>query len=79
MEKTLIKLLQEFLAENDIKKINNYFATDFCDEYNDEKETVLDYLTEEFYTIDIMIHDGKDVESKIRDVLNTAIEMLETT
>ena len=77
MEKTLIELLKEFLIESDIEKINHYFATDFCDEYTDEEETVLDYLTEEFYTIDIMIHDGKDVKSKIKDVLNVAIKMLE--
>ncbi len=77
MEKTLIELLKEFLAKYDIEKINHYFATDFCDEYTEENEAVLDYLTEEFYTIDIMIHDEKSVDTKIKDVLNTAINMLE--
>lgn len=76
MEKTLIELLQEFLAKLDVAKINHYFATDFCDEYTDENELVLDYLTEEFYTIDIMIHDGKNVDNKVKDVLNKAVEML---
>lgn len=76
MEKTLIELLKEFLIESNIEKINHYFATDFCDEYTDEEETVLDYLTEEFYTIDMLIHDGKDVKNKIKDVLNVAITML---
>lgn len=76
MERTLITVLKEFLLENDVNKINDYFANDFVDEFDNENIEVLDYLTENFYTIDIMIHDDKDVEEKIKTVLNKAIEML---
>lgn len=77
MEKDLIILLKYFLQSKDINEINNYFANDFCDEFSNKNPEVLNYLTEEFYDIDIMIHEDKDVKERIKKVITTAIEMLE--
>lgn len=78
MEKNLITLLNELLNENDVEKINHYFAFEFWDDYPDEDEAVLDFLNDRFFDIDMMWSDDKDIEKPVRETLKCAIEMLES-
>lgn len=70
-------LLNELLRENDVEKINHYFAFEFWDDYPDEDEAVLDYLNESFYDIDMMWSDDKDITEITYETLRTAINMLD--
>lgn len=77
MEKDLKTLLKEFLLEEDVSKVNNYFANDFSDDFDNVNNDVLDYLTEEFYFIDMMYHEDYKIDKQVKEVLNKAIKMLE--
>ena len=68
--------LQSLLSE-DAEKINHYFGSNFWDEYPNEDEDVLDFLTENFYEIDLLWSDNKDIENIVRKTLNAAIQMME--
>ena len=56
---------------------NNYFASDFWDEYPNEDEDILDFLAEKFFDIDMLWTDNKDIEKPVRKTLNDAIQMIE--
>ena len=76
----LLKLLKEFLSNFDFHKINHYFATDYCDEFTNENDPIQNYLNDEFFDIDMMFHNAKDmkkIEIKTKEVLTNAIKMLE--
>lgn len=77
VDKNLITLLNELLHESDVEEIVRYFAFEFWDDYPDEDETVLDYLNDSFYDIDMMRVDDKDVTETTYETLRTAIKMLE--
>lgn len=82
--KKLIDVLKKFLSDFDAEKINNYFATDFGDDWDeylvdDELESVLQYLNDCFIDIDIDYRDTNQFERKVRETLQTAIKMIEDT
>ena len=68
--------LQSLLTE-DAKTVNNYFGSDFVDEYPDEDEDILDFLTENFFDIEMLLVDGKNIERPVKEALETAIKMIE--
>ena len=70
------KQLQSLLTMNAIE-VNHYFASNFWDEYQNEDEDVLEFLTEKFFNIDMQWHDNKDIEKTVRKTLNDAIQMIE--
>ena len=76
-----------FLDNFDAKNINEYFATDFSDDWEDyfmkennsNIEEVLQYLNDHFIDIDVDYRDTKEFESKVKKTLKKAIEILECT
>ena len=85
--KNLKVMINNFLDNFNAKKINEYFATDFSDDWEDyfikenysNIEEVLQYLNDNFIDIDVDYRDTKQFESKVKEMLNKAIEMLECT
>lgn len=57
--------------------VTNYFCSEFCDEYLDEDENVLDFLTEKFHDIDMLWAYDESIEEPVRNALNAALEMIE--
>ena len=79
VEKDIVTLLNEMLHKKDVEEIVRYFAFEFWDDCPDADETVLDYLNDRFYDIDMMRVDGKDVTETVYETLRTAIKMLDGT
>lgn len=79
METTNESLLEKLksLLEKDAVAINHYFAFEFWDEYPDEDQAVLDYLSDRFFDIDMMWVDDRDITEMTYETLLTAIRMLE--
>ena len=73
---TLKEKLQSLLAEDAITAAN-YFGLDFVDDYQNEDEDILDFLTEKFFDIEMLWVDGKDIEVPVKEALNGAIQMIE--
>lgn len=79
------KILKEkllFLKANcDPYEINEYFAFEFADDYNvfaQDKNNieVLDYLNDEFIDIDVDYSHSSEFDSKVRETIDEAINML---
>lgn len=73
---TLKDKLKSLLLETP-EDVTNYFCSEFCDEYLDEDEDVLDFLTENFHDIDMLWAYDKSIEEPVRKTLNAAIQMIE--
>ena len=69
--------LEHLLNSQDAVSINHYFGAGNLEDYPDEDEDVLDFLTEKFYDIEMMWVDDKDIEEAVRRVLHSAIKMIE--
>lgn len=82
MEKKLEKLIKNFLKNFNAKEINNYFANDFCDDWDsfaiDVPKEVLEFLNDGFYIIDTQYIDDDNFEKKIKETLEKALNMIET-
>lgn len=85
--KKLKEMLNNFLNNFNAEDINEYFATNFYDDWDNyyikenysNIEEVLNYLNDTFYDIDIDYRDTKKFESKVKETLKNAIKMLEST
>lgn len=82
MEKNLKEVITDFLKDFNAKDINDYFANDFCDDWdkfvkNTPKE-VLEFLNDNFYIIDTQYMDSDNFESKVKETLKKALEMIDT-
>ncbi|WP_295147318.1 hypothetical protein [uncultured Peptoniphilus sp.] len=81
MEKNLKEKLL-FLKENcNPYEINEYFAIEFADDYDvfaQDKNNIetLDYLNDEFIDIDVDYSHRDDFDSKVRETIDEAINML---
>ena len=69
--------LKELLAEEDAVAINHCFGAGLLEEYPNEDEDILDFLTEKFWDIEMMWCEDKDIEAPVRKTLSAAIQMLE--
>lgn len=82
MEKDLRKLINDFLSDFDANKINDYFANDFCDDWDifleNTPKNILEFLNDEFYSIDTQYIDNKNYEKKIKETLKKALKMMDT-
>ena len=80
METTNESLLEKLksLLKKDAVAINHYFAFEFWDEYPDEDQAVLDYLSDRFFDIDMMWVEDRDITEMTYETLHTAIRMLES-
>jgi len=82
MEKDLRELINDFLNNFDANKINDYFANDFCDDWDmflkNTPENILEFLNDEFYIIDTQYIDSKDYVLKIKETLKKALKMIDT-
>ena len=76
MEKTLKDILLDLLSESPYR-INEYFATEFADEYdrleNLETQSILEFLNDSFTDIDIDYDGSEEMDAKILDTINEAI------
>ena len=86
MEKhSLKKQLQEFLDNFNAEEINTYFARDFSSEWdiflsnNQKVEPILEYLNDTFIDIDIDYRETEEFDTKVRETIQKAIEMLNST
>lgn len=82
MEKNLREKLLDLQKNVKPIDINEYFASDFADDYayfeQDKISTkVLDFLNTEFIDIDIDYRDTSNFENKVYDTLEKALLMLE--
>ena len=75
MGKNLRDLLLQMKFSMTAKDINNYFATDFYRDFK-VKGKVLNFLNEEFYSIDVDYYDSPDFEERVLKTIDKAIEML---
>ncbi len=82
MEKDLKELIINFLNNFNAKKINDYFANDYCDDWDifskNISNEVLEYLNDSFYIIDTQYIDKDNFESKIKETLRKALDMIDT-
>ena len=74
-------LLEKFLNDFDAYRVNEYFATDFVDDWDDYlnngvPQRILEYLNDKFYDIDTSRKDVKFLERRIKETLTIALEML---
>ena len=81
MERDLKIVLENFLNNFNAHDINEYFANDFIDDWdsylkNNTPIDVLEYLNDNFYDIDIDYRDTNMFDSKIKETLTKALEML---
>ena len=81
-EKNLKKLLENFLNNFNANDINEYFANDFSDDWDiylkdNIPVDILIYLNDAFCDIDIDYRDTDMFETRIKETLRTALELLE--
>ena len=81
MEKNLKEKLLFLKSNCSAYEINEYFATEFADDFDEfgkEKDNVriLNYLNDEFIDIDIDYSQTKEFASKVKEVVDEAINML---
>lgn len=84
MERNLKFVLQNYLDNFDkyrSLKINNYFNSDFSDDYEEfEKDKsnieALEYLNDEFIDIDTDYLDSPNLDNKVKSVLEEAINKI---
>ena len=69
--------LIDLLENDDAISVNHYFGFNFWDEYPDEDEDILDFLSETFYDIEMLWVDDKDIENPVKKALKAAIQMIE--
>lgn len=77
LKEKLEDLLNHLSNNQDAISINHYFGANFWDEYPDEDEDILDFLTEKFYDIEMIWIEDKEIESPVRKTLQFALHMLE--
>ena len=70
-------LLNHLSSNEDAITINHYFAFNFWDDYPDEDEDVLDFLSETFIDVDMMCIDGMEIEKPVKKALTGALQMIE--
>lgn len=81
MEKNLKEKLFFLKANCNSYQINEYFAVEFADDYDvfaQDKSNIeaLDYLNDEFIDIDIDYSHTSKFDSKVKEVIDKAIDML---
>lgn len=81
LEKSLKEKLLFLKANCKPYEINEYFAVEFADDYDvfaQDKNNieVLDYLNDEFIDIDVDYSLRDDFDSKVRETIDEAINML---
>lgn len=78
MDKTLKDILLDLRSESPYR-INEYFATEFADEYDrlekQENQSVLEFLNDSFTDIDVDYDGSEAIAAKIIDTINKAISM----
>lgn len=78
MEKTLKEILLDLRYESPYC-INEYFATEFAEEYDrlekQENQSVLEFLNDSFTDIDVDYDGSEAIAAKILDTINKAISM----
>lgn len=81
MEKNLKEKLLFLKASCNPYEINEYFAVEFADDYDvfaKDKSNIetLDYLNDEFMDIDVDYSHTDEFDSKVRESIDEAINML---
>lgn len=78
MEKILKEILLDLRYESPYR-INEYFATEFAEEYDrlekQENQSVLEFLNDSFIDIDVDYDGSEAIGAKIIDTINKAISM----
>lgn len=80
----LKKMLNSFLNHFNAEVINNYFASEFGDDWDSfledsDIESILQYLNDSFIDIDVDFRETNQFEYKVKETIKTAIKMLEST
>lgn len=80
MENDLKEKLLDLKNNYDYKEINEYFATEFSDDYyifeRDEKNIkILEFLNDSFIDIDIDYSKTEEFEKKVNEVIDIALSM----